>query len=301
MSTPPTPDPAPAPTPPSPPPPPAFVVDRTQSKWAVATAVSPLTGLQTTTLSLSSADGATLRVTCSSDGTRTMNILTDFITGDGAVSYRIGHFPVQSETWSESSSAGFKVLTPGAFNITMLQRLNLTWDLVFQLSKFGTGRVNIGMSANGLSAAIDKTRIACNWPTDTFPSDNGWNRAYTNTPPSNATEATYTIGASEQFSLIAWRDINSRGQPQLLVRLAQDPTKCAGSFLISDRRLYVTQLGVRVAAISGTDFGLSCATQAATFALTGDFDVSRPFVLEAYPFHFSTLSPGAPISKVAFN
>lgn len=282
-------------------PPPAFEVDRAQSRWVVDTSVSQLTGLPTTTLSLSSADGATLGVTCASDGSRRMIIMTDFITGDGSVSYRIGHFPLKSENWSEDSSGRFRLLTSNAFDIKILQHLFVTWDLVFQLSKFGTGRVNVGMSANGMSAAIDKTRSACNWSTEMFPPDNGWAKPYPSTPPSDAIEATYVTGASQQFSLTAWRDTNSRGQTQILVRLAQDPTKCAGSLLISDNRLYVTQSGIRVAAVSGTNFKLSCASEAATFSLTGDFDASKPLVLGAYPFHYDTLAPGTPISSVVFN
>ncbi len=253
-------------------------------------------------MSTSSASGANFFVYCKNNGEKGYYITTDFVTGSGYVRYRVGHNPIQTQTWSESSSTGFKTLTPPSFDINLLKQLYQNWDFLSQLDRYAVGIVDIGFTASGFPAAIDKTRADCGWSTDMFPPNNGWSTSYPDTPPVDAIEATYVPNSPSQFGLIAWRDTNPIGAKQLLVRLGQNKSLCKGSTYISDRLLYVLQDGKRVSAVSGMDFSLSCSSQLpVTFALQGDFDASKPFVLNAYPFHLNTLNPGAPISSVAFN
>jgi hypothetical protein len=184
----------------------------------------------------------------------------------------------------------------------LLKQIYQSWDFVASLDRFGGGTRGVGFRTVGFPATIDKTRDACGWSVDTFPPNNGWSTNYPDTPPSDAVQATYDPTATSQFGLIAWRATNPAGRPQILVRLGENKALCKGSTVINDQRLYVVQDGKRVAAISGTNFSLSCPTDLpATFALQGDFDASRPLTLNAYPFHFNTTDPGVPFATLNLN
>jgi hypothetical protein len=277
-------------------------IDRKKSQWLISTSTSSLDGIKTTQMFAPGPGGANFFIYCKSNGERGFYIQTEFVTGSGAIQYRIGHNPVQNQTWRESAAGGFRTLTPPLFDINLLKQIYQSWDFLAQLDKFGSGPFGVGFRTVGFPAAIDKTRDACGWSVDTFPPDNGWSTDYPDIPPSGAVQATYDSAATSQFGLIAWRAVNPAGRPQILVRLGENKTLCKGSTVINDQRLYVVQDGKRVAATSGVDFSLSCPTDLpATFALQGDFDASRPLTINAYPFHFNTINPGTPFATLILN
>lgn len=277
-------------------------IDRTKSAWYISRSTSSIDGKKTTKMFASSAGGANFEIYCVSDGTRGYAISTDFVTGSGLVRFRIGHNPVVTQTWTESPSSGFRYLYPTSFDLTILQDMYQNWNFALELDKFGSGIIDASMDISGFSAAIDNTRVDCGWSNEMFPPNNGWFNVYPDVPPVDAKEATYVPGSTQQFGLIGWRATNPNSKIQLMVRLGENKSLCAGSFLITDHLLYVEQDGRRVSAVSGTDFTLSCGSNLpATFALQGDFDPARPFTLKAYPFHFDTLNPGVPISSLTFD
>jgi hypothetical protein len=269
------------------------------AEWSVSSSTSPLTGVTTTTLETSSNYGR-FRIYCSTTGDRGYYLATDYITNDGFVSYRVGTNAVVSQTWSESPSNGYQVLFPPSFDLTLIQRLYQNWDFVFQYNSFVNGSPIIEMNASGLPEAIDATRTACNWPTDVLPPGNGWGAPLPAAAPGNAKEATYVPNAANQFRLIAWRDTNAQGKLQLLARLGDANGPCSGPFVISDHRLYVSQNGKFVSAVSGTDFQTSCHSPVIV-ALNGDFDPSGSLTLTSYPFHYHTTDPGSPMGMVSFD
>ena len=276
-------------------------IDRTKTQWFVTTTTSAVDSVKTTTISAPSADGATFAVYCNSKGQKGYYIKTDFVTGSGSVAYRIGANPSKSEIWDESADAGYKLLTPRAYDVQVLKALYQNWDFVTRLDKFSTGSVEIGYPIRGFGAAIDKTRAECGWSTDDFPPDNGWGKPYVDVAPATAKEATYAPGSTQQFGLKAWLDKNVSGKTQLMIRVGENKALCAGTFVISGDRFYVEQSGSRVSAVPGTYFQLSCPSELpATFSLQGAFNPDAPFVLKAYPFHYHTTDPGTPISSVVF-
>lgn len=279
-------------------------IDRTKSNWYVVSSTSALDGSKSYTLGISALGSpggeVSFRIYCDSNGQHSYTIKTNFVTGSGYIRYRIGTNFSKTTTWNESPSSGYTTLYPSAFDWNLMKELYNNWDFVVELDRYAKSSSTFSMSSSGLSAALDRTRDACTWSEDILPRDNGWGKRYPETPPSNAKEAIYNANANEQFGLVAWIANNIYNRPQLLVRVGEPASLCKGPFLIDNKRLYVTQDGIRVSAVSGTDFQLSCGKTPATFALTGDYDVSKPFTLEAYPFHFSSLNPGVPISSVSF-
>ena len=281
-------------------------VDRTLSSWTVSSAmIAGTTNKLTTIMGKAGGDyGARFNLYCVSTGEKGYFISTDNYTlGSAYLKYRIGHNPVVTATpnWSLSASTGNDTLFAPSVDLTFLKQMYQNWDFSAQVH-IGAGYVDAAMDLSGFSAMIDKTQADCGWLNVTFPPHNGWSNVYPDVPPASAKEAVYVAGALEQFGLIAWRAVNSSGVQQLLVQLGQNKALCVGGVLIDDKRLYVEQDGKRASAMSGTDFQLSCKDQLPmTFALQGDFDASRPFVLRAYPHHTSSLSPGQPLSSVTFD
>lgn len=298
----PPPAPAPAPTPPPPSGPASANIDRTESKWNVTRSTSSIDGTKTTRLR-AFGTASTFNIYCTSKGEKGYYVSTEFVTGSDYFQYRIGHNPVETQSWREATAAeGFQFLTAPSFDINLLKQLYQNWDFTTRQSRFGSGIVTLSYTTSGFGAAIDQTREDCGWSTDMFPPNNGWGSDYPDAPPENAVKPTYTGEPANRFGFVAWKATNSSGKPQLLVRVGVDKALCKGTFVIDDRRLYVVQDGKRVSAVSGTDFRLSCETDLpATFALSGDFDASRPLTLQAYPFHFNTLEPGTPFAAVDLN
>lgn len=265
--------------------------------WLITSSTSSLTGVKTTFLTASSLSG-NFTIYCTSTGTRGYYVTTERVTGNGNIAYRVGTNSVVYERWSEGS--GYRTLYPPTFDWTLLDELFRNWDFVLQYNAYSYGAVTLELGSAGFSSAIDKTRADCNWPLDRYPPNNGFGASLPLEAPVYAKEATYVPNSTEQFRLVTWRARNASGKTQLLARLGDPTGPCVGPFVMSDRRLYVTQDGRTVSAVSGFDFSSSC-TSPVIVALGGEFDVNRPFTLTAHKFHFRTLEPGALISTVTFN
>jgi hypothetical protein len=274
------------------------VIDRTESEWHVFRFTSALNGQKYTTLSMSSLgnDSLTFKITCIDNGTRFMSLDTNFVTGDGQVSYRVGHNNVVNKNWYETSSY---MSLLGIFDISLLQDMYQNWDVVFQANKYLGGTVTSIMDSSGFPATIDETRLECGWTEEYFPIDNDWGLAIPTEPPLEAIEATYNESALEQFRLIAWRAMNKNNKTKLIVRLGDSQGPCEGRRFGNDR-LFVTQNGIKVSAVAGADFIMSCSNHA-VFPLNGDFDPDEPFLLEAYSSGNILGDTGEPISYVNFN
>lgn len=268
--------------------------------WLISKSTSALTGLTTTILNSSSNEGDFI-ITCNSDGTYQYYFKSSTITANGAVSMRVGFNPIISETWTESSSNGYRVLFPPKFRIDLLQMFYNNWDFVFQYNGYASGVRTSENGSSGFSSAIDKTRADCKWSTDLFPPQNGWGKALPMATPANAIQGTDVSGrdVSTRVGLIAWRDINAFGKQQLIVRVG-DPINTQTPWLINDHRFYVTQSGKTVSAVSGFDFQ-SSSRNPTVLALNGDFDASLPFVLTLYDFHLHTIDTKTALTTVTFN
>lgn len=274
--------------------------DRTASKWNISSSTSSLTGVKTTELILSSPSGggADFHIYCTSEGEKGYYLTTDFITGSGRISYRIGDSPIVTEDWIESSN--YKALIPRNIDMSLLDKLYKDWNVVFQIDKYNVGFVNVDMSNHGFSAAIDKSRSSCGWSTIDLPPDNGWGQEYPSLPPADAKEATYKPNSNNQFRLIAWKAPNSKGEPQLLIRIGDENGPCSGSLLITEDRLYIIQNNKKIPVMTGIYLRKSCSTPG-IYALNGNFNVNEPFVLNSYDSLFSLGSQDQPIASVAFD
>mgnify|MGYP000922486081 CR=1 FL=1 len=284
------------------------IIDRTRTQWLISESTSSLDGVKTTKMLAPGLGGSNFVITCNSKGERAYYIETDFVTGSGAISYRVGHYPVATELWSESQSSGFRRLFPARFDTELLKKFYKSNEFILDVSKYTTGVVRSEPRMVGFPAAIDKTRASCGWSEQDFPPNNGWSAELPDVAALTAKKPTYLSGTSPagsafngQFGFVAWVAINSGNKPQLLVRVGEDKSLCKGSDVVSDYSFYVEQAGRRVEASPGFDFSLKCSTNPpATLALQGDFDPSLPFVLKAYLFHFTTLTPGLPFAEVTF-
>lgn len=283
-------------------------VDRAATQWLISESTSSLDGVKTTRMVAPALGGANFVITCTSKGDREYHIETDFVTGSGSLSFRVGHYPVMNEGWSESQSSGFRRLFPARFDTELLKKFYRSNEFVLDVSKFGVGAVRSEPRMIGFPAAIDKTRSACNWSEQDFPARNGWTADLPDQPSATARTPVYSTGSSPagsafsgQFGFVAWLSTNGSNKPQLLVRVGEDKSQCKGSDAISDHSFYVEQSGRRVEASPGFALSLRCSTNSpATLALQGDFDPSVPFVLKAYLFHYTTLNPGVPFAEIAF-
>lgn len=265
---------------------------------------SQLDGKITTTIILSSFEG-NFNISCR-DGSPSYYIDTENVTNNGAIQYRIGpDETVFSETWFESQS--FTLLLPSAYNQNLIERLYQNWDAVFQYDKFAGGYEILDLNLTGLPAAIDKTREACNWSVDIFPLDNGWGTALPIQPPSDAVYAEFTSDF-KPFRTLAWRAKNDIGITRLLVKVGDfsGEGECSGPFTITNN-FYVRQDDKLVSAVVGSEAKVSC-TQPEILVLQGDFDASRAFDLEIYPFHTNVLTrkpsqlaaPDGPFAIITF-
>lgn len=281
-------------------PPATAPVEGTLTDWLITKSTSPLTGTTTTFLNASSLEGDFI-LTCTGDGNFSYFFRTASVTANGAVQMRVGTNPIISETWLESSSGGYRLLVPAKSSTDLLQKLYKNWDFVFQYNGYSTGVHTAENGSAGLSSAIDKTRADCKWPTDLFPPQNGWGKALPTTPPDDAIEATDLSGLdiTKRVRLIAWKALNASGKPQLLVRVG-DAANNNVAMGISDNRLYVTQDGKMVSAVSGFSFNNS-ASKPLIFALNGDYDASRPLTLTMMAYHSHTTDKLTPIAEVKFS
>ncbi|WP_202427709.1 PKD domain-containing protein [Duganella margarita] len=281
-------------------PPASAPVEGTLTDWLISKTTSPLTGLTTTILNASSLEGDFI-ITCTGDGNFSYYFKTTSVTANGAIQMRVGTNPIISETWLESSSGGYRLLVPTKINTDLLQKFYKNWDFVFQYNGYSTGVQTAENGSAGFSSAIDKTRADCKWSTDLFPPQNGWGKALPTVPPDDAIEATDLSGLdiTKRVRLIAWKALNSSGKPQILVRMgdAANNNVAMGS---SDNRLYVTQDGKTVSAVSGFSFNNS-ASKPLIFALNGDYDASRPLTLTMMAFHFHTTDKLTPVAEVKFS
>ncbi len=283
-------------------------LDRTKTEWLISDTTSSLTGVKTTRIVAPALGGANFVIACNNLGARSYQIETDFITANGTIRYRVGHYPIRTELWLESQSSGYKLLTPSSFNIDLLKQLYKSDEFILDVNKFGSGTIRSEPRSAGFAAAIDQTRVACNWSESDFPRSNGWTAPLPDQAPATAKSPTYSTGSSPagtaftgQFGYQAWVDVNGYNKPQLLVRVGQDKQLCQGNAVASNHSFYVEQSGRRVEALPGFVFSLNCASKGpATLALQGDFDPSLPFVLKSYLFHYSTLEPGTPFGQVSF-
>lgn len=278
----------------------AHPVEQGIPDWIVTTSTSSLTGVKSALLNASSLGGE-FKIVCPGDGKNYYYFKPDSVTGNGSIQIRIGNNPVISQIWTESSSNGFRVLFSPTFDYNFLLKIYQNWDLVVSYNAFSSGARTVEVGGDGLSYAMDKTRDICKWPEDLFPIGNGWGKPLPTVPPDDAIEATDVSGldVTKTFRLIAWRAINAYGKQQLLVRMG-DPANSAYNFYLSGRRFYVSQNGKTVSAVAGIAFQ-SSSTDPTIIALNGDFDVSKPFVLNAYDFHFNTLELPRLFSTVQFN
>lgn len=287
----------------------AGLVDRKKSKWDVSEVTSQLTGEKTTLIRAFSL-GGTFNITCAKNQFTGYYVTTESITADGTVAYRVGAETPTIETWSESSSYGYKALFPKSSDISFLRRLYLNTDFYFVHNKFGGGTEAAELTVSGFPATIDATRTACGWSLDTFPPDNGWGLPYPTTAPLSAIEPSYSLTAvsggilstveGNYFRVLAWKTNNSRGLPQLLVRVGDFFGPCIG-FLTGYHinSFYVTQNGKTVAAVTGTHYSDSCF-KPEIYALNGDFDASKPLTLQIYAWHYTDLDKGTPFATINF-
>lgn len=284
-------------------------LDRTRTQWLISESTSSLDGTKTTRIVAPSLGGANFVIYCDDKGRRDYRIETDFITGSGTIQYRVGHYPVATQVWRESQALGFKVLTPLSFDVNLLKSFYNSNEFILDVDKFGQGLVRSQPRMVGFAAAVDKTRAVCKWSLDDFPEKNGWTSAYPDDPPASAKPSIRLPGGATtagpavygEFGFKAWVANNPQGKPRLLVRIADDKSLCTGSVYIDEDAFYVHQNGKRVEAVPGFELQHSCQTNAGfTMVLQGDFDPSLPFVLRAYPFHYTTLEPGSPFAEIAF-
>ena len=282
-------------------------IDRTKTQWIISESTSSLDGVKTTKM-VAPAFGSNFVITCNSKGERSYYIETEFVTGSGAISYRVGHYPVATEIWSESQSSGFRRLFPARFDTELLKKFYKSNEFILDVNKYASGVVRSEPRMVGFPAAIDKTRASCGWSEQDFPSNNGWSADLPDMAALTAKTPTYLSGTSPfgssfngQFSFVAWVAINSSNKPQLLIRFGEDKSLCKSGDVVSQKSFYVEQAGRRVEASPGFEFSLKCSTNLpATLALQGDFDPSLPFVLKAHLAHFTTLNPGLPFAEVKF-
>lgn len=288
----------------------AGLVDRKESKWAVSEVTSQLTGNKTTLIRLF-AFGGTFSITCERGQFTGYYLDTDSITANGAVAYRVGATNPITESWNEASNSGYKRLTPSSFNINFLRSLYLNTDFYFLYNKFGGGGVGNQFTSSGFPATIDATRDACGWSQTMFPADNGWGLPYPTVAPATAIEPTYSLTAfssgivptaiGNYFRVLAWKENNSQGRPQLLVRVGDSNGPCVGALSGPNyNSYYVTQNGKTVAAVRGTSYAQAC-TKPEIYPLNGDFDAGLPFTLSIYGYHFTDLNMGNPFATIAFN
>jgi hypothetical protein len=265
---------------------------------------SQLDGKVTTVIVFSSFEG-NFNIACR-DGSPSYYIATENVTNNGGIRYRIGpDETVFSETWLESRD--FTLLIPNGFDQTLIQRLYQNWDAVFQYVPFLSRSGTLNLNLTGFPAVIDKTREACNWPEDVFPLDNGWGTTLPIEPPNDAVYAEFTSDF-KPFRTLAWRAKNDLGITRLLIKVGDfsGEGECSGTSTITNR-FYVRQDDKLVSAVVGSEAKVSCS-QPRILVLQGDFDASRAFVLEVYPFHSNALTritselsaPDGPFATLTF-
>jgi len=265
---------------------------------------SQLDGKITTTIIFSSLEG-NFNISCR-DGSPSYYIDTENVTNDGDIQYRIGpDKTVFYETWFESQS--FTLLFPSGYNQNLIKRLYQNWDAVFQYDKFVGSYETLDLNLTGLPAVIDKTREACNWSEDIFPLDNGWGTTLPIQPPNDAIYGEFTSDF-KPFRTLAWRAKNDLGITRLLIKVGDfsGEGECSGSFTITNN-FYVRQDDKLVSAVVGSEAKVRCS-QPEILVLQGDFDASRAFDLEVYPFHTNVLTrkpsqlaaPDGPFAIIAF-
>lgn len=278
----------------------SYEPDREKTDWTILSFTSELTGEETTRLYSGSADlDASFAISCSGGIFDRYYIDTGFVTGSGYVAYRFGDEPITYTTWAESPSSGYDILIPPSSDISFIEKFQYTPDVVFQLDKFDVGLIDGYLRNDGFSAMIDQTRQACGWSEYTFPPRNGWDKEYPTTPPEWAKESTYDVDAVDQFRLIAWIDQNSQGMDQLLVRLGDEIGPCEGPFLITDNRLFVIQDGKKIPVVAASKLSQTCK-RPSIYALNGNFDINRPFILNEYISQFSIGDHEKPVTSISF-
>lgn len=256
----------------------------TYTNWSFYSDTSELTGEESKYLMLDITTDIGFVIACKNGGIDLYYISTDFVTGSGHVSYRVGRQDVQTQTWNECASCGYDALFPKYNSQFELTNFALSPDIVFQVHKFSSGYKERTLNNWGFGNAVDQTRDICGWSTIDFPENNGFGKAIPTTVPADVKEANYEMNVNNQFRMVGWLDINTRGEKQLILRLGDQVGPCVNDTIyypVRDNLLYVEQDGSETPITAESKLQESCKTPV-IHVMSGDFDASRPFVLKQY-------------------